>query len=131
MGTISRYAHAWAAGDLATVVDSYATDIVVHYGGTSPFAGTHTGRDRFVEVLIETASRSSRELISVDQVHDDGETGAIFATERILVGPPGDRRPVTIQRALRFRVADDRITECWLFDHDQHLLDRSWSTAEG
>lgn len=123
MSTITRYAQAWTAGDLATLLDCYDPEVVVHYGGTSPFRGTHRGRDAFVGVLAETAQRSRRELVRIDQVHDDGDQGALFVTERIEL----DGVTSEVQRALRYRVAHDRIVECWLFDADQHLVDRAWS----
>ncbi len=49
-GVITRYATAGREGDLQTLIDCYDEDIVAHYGGQSPFAGTHVGRDRFLEV---------------------------------------------------------------------------------
>jgi uncharacterized protein len=122
-GVVVRYAHAWEAGDIATLIGCYADDVVAHYGGSSPFAGTHCGKDRFLEVLITTAGLGNRRLVSVDQVHDDGETGAIFATETFDV----DGVPVTVQRALRYLIRDGLIAECWLFDMDQHLVDRAWA----
>lgn len=122
-GVIDRYAAAWRDGDLFTMIDLYADDVVVHYGGSSPFAGTHLGRDRLLEVLAETAVRSGRALVSVDQIDDHGTHGALFVTESMTV----DGETVELQRALRYRIADGRIAECWLYDHDQHLVDRSWA----
>jgi uncharacterized protein len=122
-GVVVRYARAWEAGDIATLVGCYADDVVAHYGGRSPFAGTHRGKDRFLEVLITTAGLGNRRLVSVDQVHDDGETGAIFATETFDV----DGETVTVQRALRYRIRDGLIAECWLFDMEQHLIDKAWT----
>jgi uncharacterized protein len=122
-GTITRYANAWIAGDRLAVADIYDENIVVHYGGTSSFAGNHHGRNRFIEVLLETSGRAKRQLIAIDQIHDDGDTGALFVTESIEL----DGETIAVSRALRFRVANDRIVECWLFDHDQHLIDRAWS----
>ncbi len=119
---IERYAAAWLAGDLEGIIDAYADDVVAHYGGTSPFRGTHMGRDTFLGVLAETSARSARRLVSIDQVHDDGDTGALFVTEAMTI----DGVEVEVQRALRYRVADGRIAECWLFDLDQHLADRAW-----
>lgn len=122
-GVISRYADAWRTGDLTTLISCYDEGIIAHYGGRSSFAGTHVGRDRFIEVLAGTALVSERQLVSIDQLHDDGDTGALFVTESLVIG--GERH--TVHRALRFRVAGDRIVECWLFDHDQHLVDRAWT----
>ena len=124
-GVMARYTRAWIDGDLATLVDCYADDVVAHYGGQSPFAGTHDGRDRFLEVLVGTAALGKRELVSVDQIHDDGEWGAAFVTERFEIAG----ETVTVQRALRYRIVSGRIKECWLFDMDQHLVDRAWTGA--
>ena len=107
-GVVAAYARAWQEADHATLFGLYADDVVVHYGGTSPFAGTHRGRDRFVDVLLQTAAKGKRSLVSIDQVHDDGATGAIFATERFEV----DGAPVELKRALRYRTDGARITEC-------------------
>jgi uncharacterized protein len=121
-GVIQRYADAWRSGDLTTMFDLYDKAVLVHYGGTSPFAGTHLGKDRLIEVLIATAARSDRKLISVDAVFDNGDSGAIFVTESFRL----DAATVTVPRALRYRVENDHIVECWLFDFDQHLVDRAW-----
>lgn len=123
MSVLRAYADAWLAGDLATLFGFYAPDIVAHYGGTSPFAGVHVGKDRFVDVLVESAVRSSRALVAVDVVLDDGTVGALFVREALVV----DGERIEIERALRFRLEDGRIAECWLYDHDQHLVDRAWS----
>lgn len=125
IGAVERYVTAWQTGDLETLIDCYAPDIVAHYGGTSRFAGTHVGRNTFLGVLAESSAIGERTLVSVDQWHDDGDTGAVFATEQFTVD--GERRAV--QRALRYRISDGRFVECWLFDLDQGLVDRAWSTS--
>jgi uncharacterized protein len=122
-GVITRYAEAWRRGDLAEMIDCYGDDVTVHYGGSSDYAGTHRGRDRFVEVLVATAQRSGRRLVGIDQIDDHGTHGALFVTETMNSGTS----TVTVERALRYRIVDDRISECWLYDHDQHLVDRAWS----
>lgn len=122
-GVITRYADAWRRGDIAAMIGCYHPDVTVHYGGTSSFAGTHHGRERLVEVLVETARRSGRQLVSVDQIDDHGTHGALFATETMTT----DAAATALARALRYRAVDDRIVECWLYDHDQHLVDRAWT----
>ena len=42
-----------------------------------------------------------------------------------------DATVVSLERALRYRTTDDQISECWLYDHDQQLVDRAWSTPLG
>ena len=119
---ITRYVEAWQAQDLGTVLDCYAQDIVAHYGGTSSFAGDHVGHARFVEVLADTAVRSGRRLVSVEQLHDAGDHGSVFVVEAVTV----DGAEHEVHRALRFRVESERIAEVWLYDLDQHLVDASW-----
>jgi uncharacterized protein len=122
-GLVHRYATAWFAGDLTTVLNTYAPHIVAHYGGTSPFAGDHVGRDRFVEVLLDTAGRSQRQLLAIEAVFDGDGEGALFVRESLILD--GARHEVS--RALRFRIENDKFVECWLYDHDQHLIDQAWS----
>lgn len=122
-GVITRYAEAWQRGDIAAMLGCYHPDVTGHYGGTSSFAGTHHSRDRLVEILVETARRSGRQLVSVDQIDDHDTHGALFVTETMTIGAVA----ITLARALRYRTVDDLIIECWLYDHDQHLVDRAWN----
>lgn len=122
-GVISRYASAWASNDLGAMIASYGTDVVVHYGGRSTYAGSHHGRDRLVEILLESAARSDRQLVSIDQVHDHGASGAIFATETFRV----HGEVIAVERALRYRCDGDQIVEVWLYDRDQHIVDQAWA----
>jgi hypothetical protein len=122
-GVITRYARAWERGDFGEVVQCYDEQIVAHYGGQSEFAGTYIGRDRFLTLLLKTSIRANRKLIAIDQLHDDGECGAFFVTESVVIND----ETVTLRRALRFKTNGKAVTECWLFDHDQHLVDRAWA----
>ncbi len=125
-GVITRYARAWKDGDVAEIIQCYDENIVAHYGGRSGFAGIHEGRNHFFSILLDTGSRCQRKLISIDQLHDDGETGAFFVTESLSL----NGETITVQRALRFRTNGSTITECWLFDHQQHLVDEAWAQTK-
>ncbi len=120
---IANYADAWQTGDIDRVFASYAPDIVLHYGGTSRFAGAHVGKERVIDVLVETAIVGERRLVAVDELFEQESTGALFVRESMLV----DGVSVELDRALRFRIHGGLIVECWLYDHDQHLVDRAWS----
>ena len=120
---VQRYADAWARNDVGEMVAIYHPEVVAHYGGTSEFAGTHAGRERFVEVLVESSVRSERTLVGIDAVFQDGDRGAIFAREAMTI----DGARAEVARALRYRIEHGLIAECWLYDHDQHLVDRAWS----
>jgi ketosteroid isomerase-like protein len=123
MTPLADYADAWLQGDIERLVARYDPSVVLHYGGTSPFAGDHVGKERAIAVLAETAVRSARRLVAVELVLEDGDVGALFVREAIAV----DDRIVEVARALRYRLRDDLIVECWLYDQEQHLVDRSWS----
>ncbi len=90
-GVITRYARAWERGDFGEIVECYDEQIVAHYGGQSDFAGTYTGRDQFLTLLLETGSRGRRKLIAIDQLHDDGSGGKLVAHVEAVLQEKGER----------------------------------------
>jgi len=119
--TLQRYARAWLASDLDTVLASYHDDIELHYMGASPLAGTHRGRDAAFAALAQASVRTARKLIDVEDVLVGESLGALFAVEYL-----GDA-PRRVRRVLLYRVEDEKLRECWLFDEDQRFIDELWS----
>jgi hypothetical protein len=115
-------ADAWLAADLEKVLGSYHEEIVLHYMGESPLAGTHEGREAVFEILGLASFRTSRKLVEVEDVLAGDEFGAIVAIEDL--GDP----PKRVRRLLLYRVVDGKLGECWLFDEDQRFIDRLWSS---
>jgi uncharacterized protein len=76
-----------------------------------------------VAALGEATRRSGRQLVEIVDVLAGGELGAIVAVER--VGAAGDT--TDIRRVLVYRVRDEQLVECWLYDEDQRLVDGLWS----
>lgn len=66
--TLHAYAAAWLAADLDKILASYHDDIVLHYMGDSPLAGSHVGRAAAFDVLGLATLRSSRRLIEIEDV---------------------------------------------------------------
>jgi hypothetical protein len=120
---VRRYAEAWAGGDLATVLDLYADDVVFHYFGDSPLAGDHVGKPAALEAMAAATVRTDRTLLEVVDVLGGSSLAALVVTE--AVGP--DQAP--IRRVLVYRCADDRLAECWLLDEDQRAIDDLWSAT--
>jgi hypothetical protein len=116
---LRRYADAWTAGDLATVLDLYHDDFVLHYFGESPLAGTHEGKDAALQALGLATARTDRVLVKVVDVLAGAELGALVVVEN-LAGRE-------VQRVLLYRVLDGKLGECWLYDQDQRFVDRLWS----
>ena len=118
---LRAYATAWLASDLDTVLASYHDDIELHYMGESPLAGTHRGRDAAFVALGQASLRTQRVLIDVEDVLVGESLGALIAIEDL--GDPAQR----VRRVLLYRVEDDKLRECWLFDEDQRFIDSLWS----
>lgn len=119
--TLRRYARAWQASDLDSVLASYHDDIELHYMGASPLAGTHRGRDAAFAALAQASVRTARKLIDVEDVLVGVSLGALIAVE--VLGDP----PQRVRRVLLYRVEDEKLRECWLFDEDQRFIDGLWS----
>ena len=118
---LKAYAEAWLASDLEKVLASYHDDIELHYMGTSPLAGSHRGRDAAFAALGQASLRTARKLIAVDDVLVGESLGALIAVEDL--GDP----PRRVRRILLYRVQDEKLRECWLFDEDQRFVDQLWS----
>ncbi len=123
---VQIYADAWLAADYDAAFALYADDIVLHYGGTSDFAGDHVGKEQAIQTLVETSIRSQRRLVAVDLLLTHGDVGALFVRESLTTR---DGDAVEVARALRFAVDDGRISECWLYDQNQHVVDQAWRAA--
>lgn len=119
---LERYSAAWLAGDLEVVLGSYHDDIELHYMGNSPLAGNHVGRDAAFAALGQASLRTSRTLVAVEDVLVGESLGALVAIEDL--GDPSRR----VRRVLLYRVQDEKLRECWLFDEDQRFIDDLWST---
>lgn len=120
--TLRAYAEAWLAADVEKVLGAYHDDIVLHYMGESPLAGTHSGKDAVFAVLGQASYRSSRKLVEVEDVLVGENLGALLAIEDL--GDP----PRRVRRVLLYRVEDAKLRECWLYDEDQRFIDGLWSS---
>ena len=118
---LRAYAKAWLASDLEKVLASYHDDIELHYMGESPLAGSHRGRDAAFAALGQASVRTSRKLIDVEDVLVGDSLGALIAVEDL--GEP----PRRVRRVLLYRVQDEKLRECWLFDESQRFIDGLWS----
>jgi ketosteroid isomerase-like protein len=114
---LREYVKAWLASDLEKVLASYHDDIELHYMGESPLAGTHRGRDAAFVALGQASTRTERKLIDVEDVLVGESLGALIAVEDL--GEPAHR----VRRVLLYRVQDEKLRECWLFDEDQRFID--------
>jgi uncharacterized protein len=120
---VKRYADAWLANDLRAIIDSYHDDVVFHYFGRSPLAGTHKGKAVCLGILKQVREKTNRKLIGIRDVLTGGKFGLIVAVESF------EHKGVTveIERMFRYAVQDNKLAECWIYDEDQRLIDEHFA----
>jgi hypothetical protein len=120
---IRRYCEAWRNGDLATIVDCYHDDLVLHYFGRSPLAGEHRGKPAALAVLARVQQLTNRRLVEIHDVLASDEHAVILARERF----ERDGREMELDRVLVYHVRDGKLVEGWIYDEDQRAIDEFWS----
>jgi hypothetical protein len=116
---VRRYADAWRAGDLATIVGCYHDDVVLHYFGRNPLAGSHRGKPAALAVLARIQQIAGRRLVEVHDTLASDDHAVILARERF----ERDGRQVEVRRVLVYHVRDGKLAECWIHDDDQRAVD--------
>jgi ketosteroid isomerase-like protein len=116
---IRRYCDAWREGDLATIVDCYHDDVVLHYFGRNPLAGSHRGKPAALAVLAKVQQVAGRTLIEIHDSLASDEHAIILARERF----ERDGKQIEARRVLVYHVRDGRLAECWIYDEDQRAVD--------
>ena len=67
--------------------------------------------------------KTNRQLVAITDVLAGERFGMIVAVEKF----ERDGSSVEIDRILRYRVADGKLAECWVYDQNQRLIDEYWS----
>jgi uncharacterized protein len=120
---VKQYAAAWLANDLRAIIDCYHDDVVFHYFGRNPLAGTHAGKAACLNILKQVREKTNRKLIEIRDVLVGKEFGLIIAVESFQ----HDGATVEIERMLRYSVRDGKLAECWIYDEDQRLVDNHFA----
>jgi hypothetical protein len=120
-----RYCEAWSRGDIDAVLALYDDGFELHYFGTSGYAGDHRGKEAAVQALAAVSAEARRELLGIDEILASDDGAVIVARERLTRAGESHE----IRRLLRYRIAEGRFTECWLYEEDQALVDRLWGTS--
>jgi uncharacterized protein len=116
---VTRYATAWLAGDRAAIAACYHDEFTLHYAGQNPLAGTHRGKAAAFAALAEVARRANRKLLGVDDIMAGPRRGAILVRESFS----RDGRTAELERLLIYAVRDGLLSECWVYDRDQAMVD--------
>lgn len=119
LALLRRYCDAWLRGDVATLLDCYHDEIVLHWHGQSPLAGAHRGKRAALEALAAQQQRARRTPLAVSDVLASDEHAIALTRERF----ERDGRAVELERVLVYRVRDGKLAECRVFDRDAALVD--------
>ena len=123
---ITRCYDAFAAGDLESLADVFADDVVWHEPGRSPVAGDHKGRTGIIEFLQRLRELSGA-TISVELIDVMVNAERAVAAQRLTAHT--DDRELDVIDALDFEIHNSRITEVSVYQQDAYAFDEFWSAA--
>lgn len=117
--SLGRYASAWLAGDRAALAACYHDDFTLHYFGRNPLAGDHSGKAAALGILAEVTRRTNRRLLAIIDIMAGPERSALLVRERF----ERDGKTAEVERLLVYAVRDGLLSECWVYDQDQAMVD--------
>lgn len=115
---------AFATGDMATLSELFADDVVWHAGGRSPIAGDYKGKQEVFGLFAQLAGRTGGTFHL--EVHD------VLANDEhvvALVKTAGNREGKTLSDngVQIFHVRGGKVVESWFHPSDQYAADDFWS----
>jgi ketosteroid isomerase-like protein len=115
---------AYGSGDLDTVNELFADDVVWHVAGRSPLSGDYEGKDRvfgFFARLQELSEGTSK--VEVHDLLANDEHGVAIVTESATrSGNSHEGRATHV-----FHLRDGQVTEFWDAQANQYEADAFWS----
>ena len=98
----------------------YSPEVVLHYSGGHRLSGDHRGPAKVTELFTRSrqAFGGSQRLVVHDVLAGDDHAVALLSASAVLAG-----REVTWNRVVVFHAAGGLITEQWILDGDQQLVD--------
>ena len=114
---------AFAAGDMATLNDLFADDIVWHAPGRNQLAGDFRGKEEVFGSFQKVAELSGGSFkLEIHTVLADDEHAAVLARAM------GQREGRTLDdnSVQIFHVNDGKVTEQWLYPGDAYAADEFW-----
>lgn len=121
---VRRGYDAFATGDMDTMTELFAEDVVWHLPGNNPLSGDYKGRDEVFSLFARTAQETagSMKFELHDVVANDEHAVALVRASAERSGKRLDGEP----QAHVFHVRDGKVTEFWGFG-DTTKADEFWS----
>jgi len=121
---LRRGYEAFGAGDMDTLNELFADDIVWHVGGRSPLAGDYEGKDAVFAFFAKTMEMTGGTFrIEVHDILANDDHGVAMVVAR------GEREGKTLEdRGVQvLHVRDGMATESWFHPGDTYAVDEFWS----
>jgi len=115
---------AYDSGDMDTINELFADDVVWHIAGRSPLSGDYTGKEQvfgFFAKLVEMSDGTSK--VAVHDLLANDEHGVAVVTESAT----RQGRHFEGNAAHVFHLHGGQVTEFWDAQTDQYAADEFWS----
>jgi ketosteroid isomerase-like protein len=114
---------AFAAGDMATLDQLFADDVVWHSQGRNQLAGTFRGKQEVFGTFQKVAELTGGSFnLELHAVFADDEHAVVLARAR----GERDGRTLDDNTVQVFHVKDGKVTEQWLHPGDVYASDEFW-----
>jgi ketosteroid isomerase-like protein len=115
---------ALAQGDVAQAMSFYTEDAIFHYPGRNPLSGEYRGKDQVVALLGRVMHETDGAFRP--EIHDilasDDHVAALVTVHAARGGTSVEWQSVDL-----FHVRDGKLSEHWVIEVDQDLVDEFWS----
>lgn len=115
---------AYMSGDMATINELFADDVIWHVAGRSPLAGDYTGKEQvfaFFGKLQEMSDGTSR--VEVHDLLASDEHGVALVTESAT----RNGKAIQLNAVHTLHLRDGKVTEFWDAHPDQYAADEFWT----
>ena len=114
---------AFAKKDMPALATLLSPDVVWHWTGQGPLAGTHLGRDAVFGVFGKMAMlcpdfrNNVRDIVANDQ-------HAVALTQATGTRPG---KKLDLRNVMTFSIQNGKVSEFWLYTEDQRAEEEFWS----
>jgi uncharacterized protein len=115
---------ALARGDVAGAMSFYSDDVIFHYPGRNPLSGDYRGKGEVLTLLGKVVQQTDGSFRP--EVHDilasSDHVAALVTVHASRGGTSAEWQSIDV-----FHVRDGKLSEHWVHEVDQDLVDRFWS----
>ncbi len=121
---VIAYAKALEKGDIPAAFSFFSTEVKWHQPGANQFSGIKTGTDEIGQMLggMMEAARGTFLLKPNGNIMDNGH----FVVMPVHFSGTINDRNMDMSGVDLFEVKEEKITNVWLFSHDQKAEDVFW-----